>query len=149
MVWFTLDPLNEKKIRRPISAGLQVSKYYQKFSFCFPPDLRSRKDERISNICSRKGFKTAGLHLVNIVAKSGKNIFNENGFITSRCKLVRWKSRNFLPTWNKRGAVEKKESSCSIFENFNWLQKGLAVWAEFPQEVRQHRKNFKQIYLPI
>ena len=69
MVWFTLDPLNEKKIRRPISSGLQVSKYYQTFSFCFPPDLRSRKDERISNICSRKGFKTAGLHLVNNVAK--------------------------------------------------------------------------------
>ena len=75
MVWFTLDPLNEKKIRRPISSGLQVSKYYQTFSFCFPPDLRSRKDERISNICSRKGFKTAGLHLVNNVAKIRKKHF--------------------------------------------------------------------------
>ena len=33
MVRFTLDPLNEKKIRRPISLGRLVSKYYQTFSF--------------------------------------------------------------------------------------------------------------------
>ena len=151
MVWFTLDPLNEKKISRPISAGLRVSKYYQTFSFCFLPDLtlRSRKDERISNICSRKGFKTAKSHLVHSIGEirrkalsiktnsslAGANLWGEN--VKTFCQL------------GTKEEVEKKESSSSIFENFNSLQKGLALWPAYPHEGRPHRRNFQQMYLAI
>ena len=68
--------------------------------------------------------------------------------IISKCEVVRWKSWNFLPTWNKRRGWKEWREKVGYFWEFE-LSAVWSVGSTLRQEVWQRRRNFKQSLLLI